>query len=548
MESKEKKSDTVEEKKENKEKKEEKEAYLKPPDPYADVQKVIALFVKGIKTKERQYFGRGLRRFNTIRKNLTLKILEKIVDEYYPEARQWLRHYEPLESMVDVGEEEEKKTKEQKSADPETTDVDMTDESKKEEMAAKKEIERKKKEEEEKVREEIRALPEVRIYVHLLITVALMDNNQKQVACDTAKDLFKELQTHNRRTLDLLSAKVYFYYSLTHENNGYLASIRSDLIRAHRSDCLRRNECGQAALTVCILRNYIAYKLYNQADNFTRFSTFPRKNVGNNMHARYLYYMGQIKSIQLKYSEAYTNLMQAIRKAPHNSAVGFRQKAHKLAIIVQLLMGEIPERKIFMQKKLKLSLKPYYELTQAVRAGNLSSFEQVVQTHQNQFKADGIYSLIVRIRHNVIKTGLRRINLSYSRISIKDICQKLDIKNEEDAEHIVAKAISDRVIDAVIDRNDHYLFSKEADPLYTTPQPATAFHKRIQFCLDIHNESVKAMRYPPNAHKPQSEKEKEEKEKEEKKKEEKDKKDKEKKDKDKDKKKSSGDTGDKKEN
>merc|ERR1712141_503963 len=127
---------------------------------------------------------------------------------------------------------------------------------------------------------------------------------------------------------------------------------------------------------------------------------------------------------------------------------------------------------------------------------------------------------------------------SYSRISIQDICQKLDIKNPEDAEHIVAKAISDRVIDAVIDRNDHYLYSKEAADLYTTPQPSVAFHKRIRFCLDIHNESVKAMRYPPNAHKPQSEKEKEEKEK----------KEKEKKDKDKDKKKSSGDTGDKKEN
>merc|ERR1712083_811357 len=193
--------------------------------------------------------------------------------------------------------------------------------------------------------------------------------------------------------------------------------------------------------------------------------------------------------------------------------------------------GEIPERKIFMQKNLKLSLKPYYELTQAVRAGNLSSFEQVVNTHKSIFVRDGIYPLIVRIRHNVIKTGLRRINLSYSRISIQDICQKLDIKNPEDAEHIVAKAISDRVIDAVIDRNDHYLYSKEATDLYTTPQPSIAFHKRIKFCLDIHNESVKAMRYPPNAHKPQREKEK--KEKEEKKKKDDEKKNKEKKDKDK---------------
>merc|ERR1712025_1000250 len=99
----------------------------------------------------------------------------------------------------------------------------------------------------------------------------------------------------------------------------------------------------------------------------------------------------------------------------------------------------------------------------------------------------------------------------------------------------------DRVIDAVIDRKDHFLFSKEAVNLYTTPEPADAFHKRIQFCMGIHNESVKAMRYLPNAHKPESEKEKEGKEKEEREKEEKKKEGK-------DKDKGSDDTGTKKKN
>lgn len=522
--------DIKEETKEKKEAAKNKKAE-KPPDPYEDVQKVIALLVKGVKTGEKQFFGRSLRRFNTLRKKITLKILTKVVNEYYPGANSWLSLFsEAAVAMSDVDEEKEK-----------NEDVEMACETKDKETS---ELEKKKKEQEEKEREEIRALPEVRIYVHLLITVALIDNKQKQEACDSAKALFNELQNHNRRTLDSLSTKVYFYYSLTHEHLGKLVSIRNDLIKAHRTDCLHHNEPGQAALTVCILRNYITYKLYNQADNFARFSTFPdSRSVGNNMHARYLYYIGQINSVQLHYSKAYNSLMQAIRKAPHNSAVGFRQKAHKLSIIVQLLMGEIPERRIFMQKNLKLSLKPYYELTQAVRAGNLAGFEKVVQDYETQFKEAEIYSLIIRIRHNVIKTGLRRINLSYSRISIKDICQKLHIENEEDAEHIVAKAIYDRVIDAVIDRKNHFLFSKEAVNLYTTPEPASAFHKRIQFCLDIHNESVKAMRYPPNAHKPESEKEKEDKKEEEKKKDGKEKKEGGGKDKDK----GAEDTGTKKE-
>ena len=33
--------------------------------------------------------------------------------------------------------------------------------------------------------------------------------------------------------------------------------------------------------------------------------------------------------------------------------------------------------------------------------------------------------------------------------------------------------------------------------VYTTREPMNAFHQRIEFCLKVHNEAVKAMRYPP---------------------------------------------------
>ena len=44
-----------------------------------------------------------------------------------------------------------------------------------------------------------------------------------------------------------------------------------------------------------------------------------------------------------------------------------------------------------------------------------------------------------RLRHNVIKAGVRMINLSYSRISLSDIALKLQLDSPEDAEFIVAK-------------------------------------------------------------------------------------------------------------
>ena len=66
----------------------------------------------------------------------------------------------------------------------------------------------------------------------------------------------------------------------------------------------------------------------------------------------------------------------ALRKAPQISAIGFRQTATKLLTVVDLLLGDIPERARFTQKSLEDSLRPYFELCQAVRQGNLSEFNK----------------------------------------------------------------------------------------------------------------------------------------------------------------------------
>ena len=79
-----------------------------------------------------------------------------------------------------------------------------------------------------------------------------------------------------------------------------------------------------------------------------------------------------------------------MRKAPQISAIGFRQSATKLLTVVDLLMGDIPERARFLQKNLEKSLQvnsrlkniykfyfqPYFHLTQSVRTGNLAEFNK----------------------------------------------------------------------------------------------------------------------------------------------------------------------------
>lgn len=343
--------------------------------------------------------------------------------------------------------------------------------------------------------------------------------------------LFTSLSTFNRRSLDPLSAKIYSFYALVCESTGKDAEIRkseiqrgdfllcarsvsrlraqrspvhgcaafrfvrspffcSQLLLAHRTACLQHNEPGQAALSVCILRNYLSHHLYSQADTFRLKSNFPDQR-SNAQTARYCYYIGKIQAVQLHYSDAFASLTQALRKAPQKAAVGFRQVCTKLLILVQLLMGDIPERSLFSPKDLRKSLAPYLQLTQAVRVGDLNMFNETVGKHKAVFDRDGIESLIVRLRSNVIKAGLRKINLAYSKISLADVCAKLSLDNREDAEYMVAKAIHDGVIEAVVDRANGVVYSKEIVDVYATTEPQQAYHKRIQFTMDIHQQAVK---------------------------------------------------------
>lgn len=139
-------------------------------------------------------------------------------------------------------------------------------------------------------------------------------------------------------------------------------------------------------------------------------------------------------------------------------------------------------------------------LLPAVRVGDITKFNNALSSSGDVFTRDNNMSLIVRLRHNVIKTALRTISLSYSRISLADVSSKLHLDSEEDAEYIVAKAIRDGVIQATVDHERGFMQSRDAGDVYATNEPQLAFDSRIKFLLELHNQSVKAMRYPLNAH------------------------------------------------
>ncbi|PBP26169.1 proteasome regulatory particle subunit [Diplocarpon rosae] len=447
----------------------------------ADIKSNFPLLERAVTLFDARFSLRALRSVSSIRKRLTPDILAQVIIETYPSPNPAAKSL-----LVAVGRENFTFTK------PALVEMEIDGDAKK--GAVKKEP------------KEI--VPEVDIFLGILVQIYYLDNKINGKGAEFSAYLAERIHTLNRRTLDSLTARVFFYYSLFCEQlaplppspSSPVVALRPALLSALRTAVLRKDIDTQSTTIVLLLRNYLSTFHIAQADLLLSHTQFP-ETASNNQVARYLYYQGRIRAIQLRYTEAHEYLIAATRKAPSSpSAAGFAQTAQKLLLVVQLLMGDIPERATFRVASTERALQPYLALVQAVRVGLLGEFETVIKQHAETFRRDGTYTLILRLRQNVIKTGIRMMSLSYSRISLRDICIRLKLDSEESAEYIVAKAIRDGVIEASLDRERGFMKSKEVGDIYATREPGDAFHDRIRACLTLHDESVKAMRFPMNQH------------------------------------------------
>lgn len=341
-------------------------------------------------------------------------------------------------------------------------------------------------------------LPEVDVFVHLLTQIVLHDLGEIKALYLFNKKVVETLKSYNKRTLDYIQAKVWYYIFRSSELGQDLINIRVDLMNALRTATLRHDPETRASVITLLLRDYILTNDINQAYNLVEKTEFP-DDATTSVVARYYYYLARIQAIQLDYSAANECVITAIRKCPQTKhSLGFQQSATKLQILIQLLTGEIPELATFDDPALSKSLRPYSEVTKAVRLGDLTIFNDALKTYEQNFKKDNNYNLVLRLRENVIKTGIRIISLSYKRISLKDICLKLHLDSELTAEYIVAKAIKDGVLEASINHSKGYMECNEVNDVYNTTAPQSEFDRRIKFCMQLNNDSVKAMRYPMN--------------------------------------------------
>lgn len=342
-------------------------------------------------------------------------------------------------------------------------------------------------------------LPEVDLYIHLLIQTVLLDLNQLEKLNLFNDKIIELMNIYNKRSLDFIQAKIWFFIARTKELIQDFYTIRPCLLSALRTSTLRHDDETTASTITLLLRNYLLTHDITQATNLVEKTVFPEQTAGNALVARYYYYCAKIHAIQLDYSSAHECCITLIRKCPQTQlANGFIKLATKLNIVIELLMGDIPELKTFKRNESEdvVSYEPYFEVTKAVKLGDLKIFSEVVNKYESFFKLDDNYTLILRLRQNVIKTGIRIISLAYAKISLKDICIKLHLDLEELTEYIVSKAIRDGVIEASINHEYGFMQSKELLDIYSTKLPQQEFNQRIKFCLSLHSDSVKSMRFP----------------------------------------------------
>ena len=338
---------------------------------------------------------------------------------------------------------------------------------------------------------------EIYAFIYMIILTILVDDKDFEEALKSVKNLISFFKENESLTINTLKAKAFYYLAFISEKLNIQDQIINEIQEAYRTACIEIDSISQVTLINCIIRYYLNNKNIEMARSFISKTKYI-ENISPYEDARYLFYIGKIEAIQMNYSDSYTHLSSSFRKAPEKTAQGFKTLVNKYLILVQLLMGEIPDIKSLMKSnnvKDFEEFKPYLLLLKIVRQGNLEEFKKGIEIYEWNFQKDGTFNLVQRIRQVVIKAGLRKINLSYSRISIKDITEKLKLENEKEAEYIIGKAIRDGVFLATINHDEGFVQSKEIKDIYSTFEPQRAYQSRILFLNNIFVESQKSMKY-----------------------------------------------------
>ena len=201
----------------------------------SDIKANFTLLERAVAQFDARFILRVLRSISSIRTPLSQDLLAQVITETYsstnPVARTLLAalgkedaSFEKPDALSEMDIDTHAKDKPQATGKPTTTPKDV--------------------------------LPEVDTYLSILVQIHLYDTKATEFGAKFSSNLVEKLRTLNRRTLDALSARVYYYYSLFFEQLAPLppspmasvVSIRPQLLAALRTSVLRKDQDTRATI------------------------------------------------------------------------------------------------------------------------------------------------------------------------------------------------------------------------------------------------------------------------------------------------------------
>jgi len=183
---------------------------------------------------------------------------------------------------------------------------------------------------------------------------------------------------------------------------------------------------------------------------------------------------------------------------------GFYQAVHKFFVVVELLMGDIQIEALsaILCSKKALSATSILSKVNMITLWSLYTttdniFWQPSAQDHSPIQTTSTNTRPIRVRQDVHayrpptskcdQNRHPRLSLSYSRISLRDICVKLHIDSERMQNIFVGKAIRDGVIEgASYMRKAGWSVGSQKGGYGL--RSATCFARRIGYCLELHNE------------------------------------------------------------
>ncbi|EPR79202.1 26S proteasome regulatory subunit S3 [Spraguea lophii 42_110] len=224
--------------------------------------------------------------------------------------------------------------------------------------------------------------------------------------------------TH-RKESELVSKALMMLYKLGGGSFDYFAKLYY-IFREKNMDC---------AITTCniMLKLLINKKMYNEA----------RKYINNGYKdGNYNYLKGVVQCISGEYKEA----LESFRI----SKILSKRRVNNFEVITLMLLSDIFTLKNYNWTDIK---KPYKELFECIKLGDIEQLEKVIQKNYNVFYNDNTLILTNRLFKNIIQEGIRKISIVYKKVSIEDMNMILRIN----AEPLLKKSIEQGIVNGRIE-------------------------------------------------------------------------------------------------